>query len=57
MQKIDLTTDKKLLNKINKAMKKGISKTDIENQRISIIFAGMPKDSEITKEQIKALVR
>jgi len=56
VRKIDVKTDQELLKNIEDAVKKGISKTDIENQRISIIYAGMPKDSEITKDEIRRAV-
>ena len=56
MKKIELITNDSLLKNIKAAMEKGISKADIEHQRISIIYAGMPKDSAITKDQIKKAI-
>ena len=56
MRKIELSTNEKLLEKLIKAVEKGISDKDIESQRISIIYSGLPKNSVLTKEQIKRAV-
>lgn len=53
MRTANVSTDKKLLEALNRAAKRTLSKEEIESQRISFIWAGLPKKTAVTKADIK----
>lgn len=48
-----IETDEGLLRRLNQAAKRKMTEEEIKEQRVSFIFAGMPKESSMSKVQIK----
>lgn len=46
-------TDKSLLNRLAESAKRGLTASEIQQQRISFIYAGMPVDSDMSKVDIE----
>lgn len=57
MGKLTIETDKALLKKLSKLAEQGLSEKEIEKQRVSFIFAGMPKNSGMSKLEIKKALK
>lgn len=53
MAEVKIQTNKELLEKLEALAKRGITKEEIEKQRVSFIFAGMPKSSAMSKLDIE----
>lgn len=51
-----LKTDPKLLEKIASAPAHKPSATEIFEQRISFVYGAMPKDSHISREQVRQVI-
>jgi len=57
MAQIDIHTDDKLLKKLNASVKRGITSEEIEKQRISFIYSGMPEKSKLSKLEIEKALK
>lgn len=57
MSEISMKTDETLLKQLIEAAKKKLTKEEVELQRISIIFSGMPKESEMSKVDIEKALK
>jgi hypothetical protein len=53
MKKVTLKTDESLIKRLTEAAKIKLTKEEIEKQRVSIIFSGMPKESAMSKVDIE----
>ncbi len=50
----EIRTDPRLLNRLREASKLPITKAQLTSQRVSFIYGNLPKDSTITRDQIKS---
>ncbi len=57
MTNLSLKTDTKLLERLAKAAKRKLTADEVEKQRISFIFSGMPKDSGMSKIDIEKVLK
>lgn len=57
MAKFSVKTDEKLLEQIAKAAKRKLTPEEIEQQRLSFIYAGLPKDSPMSKVEIEKVLK
>ena len=57
MAKLTIQTNRDLLDKLTKLAERGLSEEEIEKQRVSFIFAGMPKNSGMSKLEIKKALK
>lgn len=53
MTVLTLKTDEGLLDRLASSAKKGLTKAEVESQRVSFIFAGLPEESGMTKMEIQ----
>ena len=54
----DIATDASLLERLNSAAKRGVSAAERRQQRLSFVYANLPKNSDMTRLQVeKALER
>ena len=52
----NIRTDEKLLARLQEAAKRDKTPEEVERQRLSLIYSGLPKDSSLTKIQIRQLL-
>ena len=50
---VDLTTDRKLLERLTAAAAQGVSVQERRQQRVSFVYGNMPKGSAMSKQQIE----
>ena len=53
----EIKSDEKLLKSLEEAAKRQLSDAEREQQRISFIYAGMPKDSSMSKIDIARILK
>jgi len=53
MAELEVRTSKKLLEKLEALAKRGLTAKEIHEQRVSFIYAGMPKNSGMSKIDIE----
>ncbi|MEE4014245.1 hypothetical protein V1T76_19420 [Roseibium sp. FZY0029] len=56
MAMLSIKTDDGLLQKLSESAQKKLTKEQIKKQRVSIVFAGMPKNSGMTKVEIEKVL-
>ncbi|WP_346892931.1 hypothetical protein [uncultured Roseibium sp.] len=56
MATLTIRTDDGLLKKLMESAKEKLTKEEFQKQRVSIVFAGMPKDSGMTKIEIEKVL-
>jgi hypothetical protein len=49
----DLKTDQSLLDRMEAAAKRGMSRDEMLRQRVSFIYGSLPQESSITRHQIE----
>ena len=49
----DLATDSELLARLNAAAKRGVSAAERKQQRLSFVYANLPKESAMTKNEVE----
>lgn len=52
MPEVTIKTDEKLLKRLEEAAKRKLTEREIEKQRISFIYSGMPKENGMSKIEI-----
>lgn len=57
MTNLKIKTDEGLLQKLAEAAKRKLTDKEIEKQRISIIFAGLPHESAMSKIDIEKVLK
>ena len=53
MAELKIKTDANLLKRLGEAAQSTLSKEEVKKQRLSFIYAGMPKESGMSKVQIE----
>ena len=53
MARLTITTNDGLLERLSQSAKRKLTKNEIDKQRISFIYAGMPKLSDMSKAEIE----
>lgn len=51
-----LKTDQGLLNKVERAAARGMTSTEMQEQRVSYIYGTMDSASNVTRDQVRQLV-
>ncbi|HEY4944204.1 MAG TPA: hypothetical protein VII56_22445 [Rhizomicrobium sp.] len=47
-------TDAALLERLNAAAKRGLTKNELHMQRVSFVYGNLPTDSTLTRQQVAA---
>jgi hypothetical protein len=53
----DMKTDAKLLERLQRAASKPITKSELERQRVSFVYGNLPKGSTLTKDRVEHKIR
>lgn len=51
-----IKTDSALMQKLQSAAKRSLSPTELHKQRVSFILGNLPKDSNVTREQVEKVL-
>lgn len=57
MTEVNIKTNEALLKRLEEAAKRKLTKEEIEKQRISFIYSGMPKESGMSKVDIEKALK
>ena len=57
MSDAKMKTDAALIERLEKAAKRKLTKKEIEAQRLSFIYSGMPHESSMSKIKIKRVLK
>ena len=52
----NVKTDKKLLDRLETAAKRVLTKDELYRQRVSFVYGNLPKESTITRHQVEAVL-
>ena len=53
----EMKTDATLLERLQRAASKPITKSELERQRVSFVYGNLPRDSTVTKDRVEHRIR